>query len=105
MKRKQLAGHQRAYLMKRAHSLKPVVHVGKSGATEAVVAATVKALEDHELIKVRFVDFKDIRREIAHELEQSTESYLIQVIGNIAVFYRPRENTDEREFHVPGWYD
>ncbi len=54
-----LKGYQRDYLSRKAHGLQPVVQIGKAGLTEPVAAAVDKALEDHELIKVKFVNSKD----------------------------------------------
>ena len=48
-----ISDKQRRYLKGLAHPLKPVILIGNSGLTEAVVAETVRALHDHELIKVR----------------------------------------------------
>ena len=60
-----LKGSDRNYLRGLAHQLKPVVHVGKTGLTPNVLAAIDEALEHHELIKIRFQDFKDQKREFA----------------------------------------
>ena len=48
-----LTGQQRKWLRGRAHPLKPLVHVGEAGLSEAVIAATKAALDQHELIKIR----------------------------------------------------
>ena len=48
-----LNAKQRQYLKGLAHSLEPVVRVGKAGASEAVVGKTRESLKAHELIKVR----------------------------------------------------
>ena len=61
----ELKGYQRGYLTRKAHGLQPVVHIGKLGLSDEVVAAVDKALEDHELIKVKFVNFKEERDELA----------------------------------------
>ena len=42
-----LAGYQRKHLRGLAHRLKPLVQVGESGLSTAVIAATDRALEDH----------------------------------------------------------
>ena len=48
-----LTGRQRRWLRGQAHERKALVHVGASGLSDAVVAATLAALADHELVKVR----------------------------------------------------
>src|ERR1700722_6453991 len=49
----ELSENQRRFLRGRAHALKPIIHIGGNGLTEAVARETARALEDHELIKVR----------------------------------------------------
>ena len=87
-----LSSSQRRKLKSLAHHLEPVVMVGQKGFTENLAKAVDKALDDHELIKIRFVDFKDEKRELTDEIVKSTESNLVGIIGNIAILYR--ENPD-----------
>ncbi|MDC7233279.1 MAG: ribosome assembly RNA-binding protein YhbY [Spirochaetales bacterium] len=96
-----LKGFQRSYLSKKAHSLKPVVMIGGNGLTDAVIKAVDAELENHEMIKVKFVDHKEARREIAEELAEKTDAQLVRVIGNIAVLYRYQTEHDKRIYHVP----
>ena len=69
-----LSSKQRRTLRARAHELEAVARVGKDGLTPPVIEAVDKALDDHELIKVRFVDHKDERDEIAEEMARQTAS-------------------------------
>ena len=48
-----LTSRERAHLKSRAHAMEPVVSVGKTGVTDAVIAEVERALTAHELIKVR----------------------------------------------------
>ena len=50
-----LTGAQRRALRARGHHLEPVVQLGKSGLSDAVVKATRDALDRHELVKVRLL--------------------------------------------------
>ena len=93
--KKEMTSKQRAALRSRAQSLSPVVMVGHDGITEGVIAALDQALTDHELVKVRFQDFKDMTRDLAEELAQKTESTKIAVTGFTAVFYR--ENPEKHK--------
>jgi len=56
---KKLTGMQAKYLRGRAHGLKPVVFVGQRGLTDALIASTEQAFDRHELIKIKFIDFKE----------------------------------------------
>ena len=97
----QLKGQQRSYLSKQAQELNPIVYIGKNGLREGVISSLDKALSDHELVKVRFIDFKDDRKEISHALEEATDSILVRVIGNVGIFYRPAKNPEERKYSLP----
>ncbi|MBW1754247.1 MAG: YhbY family RNA-binding protein, partial [Deltaproteobacteria bacterium] len=59
---KKLQGFQKKHLRGLAHSLKPVVFIGQKGITDTVVRSINEALNSHELIKVKFIDFKENRR-------------------------------------------
>ena len=97
-----LAGYQRAALMRQAHHLSAVATVGKQGVTEQVTSHVDSELTNHELIKVRFSDFKEQRREIARTLAEKTASRLVSVIGHVAVLYRPAPEEESRRIVIPG---
>jgi RNA-binding protein len=97
----ELKGYQRGYLTRKAHGLQPVVNLGKLGLTDEVVAAVDKALEDHELIKVKFVNFKDERADLARDIGTKIDATLVRVVGNIAIYYRHQTNPDKRVVHLP----
>ena len=52
---------QRSKLRALAHHLKPVVIIGKSGIIKGALSSIDKALDDHELIKVKSSDDKTIK--------------------------------------------
>lgn len=93
--------YTRNYLRKRAHELKPVVMVGKGGVTPQVTEALDQALFSHELVKIRFVDFKAARKSLAAELAEQTDAEVITVIGNTAVLYRMQDDPSLRRYHAP----
>ena len=71
-----------------AHALKPVIMIGQSGLTAAVLAETKQALACHELIKVKIRAERDERKLISEKICTDTGAELIQAIGQIAVIYR-----------------
>ena len=71
-----------------AHTLKPVVMIGQSGLTAAVLAEIELALDSHELIKVKIRAERDDRKLISEKICTDTGAVLIQTIGQIAVIYR-----------------
>jgi RNA-binding protein len=95
-----LTGKQKQFLKGLAHSLSPIVRIGRGGVSESVVAETQKSLNAHELIKVR-IDVEDStdRRAIADQLASATDSQLAGAIGKIAVLYRERD--EEPEIKLP----
>jgi RNA-binding protein len=91
-----LTAKQRQFLRGLAHPLEPVVRVGHKGVTEAVLAETRRALEAHELIKVRIeADAAAERKSIAEALAEGTDAQLAGTIGKLAILYRAREEKPE----------
>lgn len=98
----ELNGHQRAFLLRRAHHLSAVATVGKQGATDPVVRHVDEELDHHELIKVRFHSFKDSRRTIAERLAMGTGASLVAMIGHVAILYRAAEDPAQQSIVLPG---
>jgi putative RNA-binding protein, YhbY family len=96
-----MKGSTRKYLRSLAHHLKPLVIIGRSGINKQVIGSVDLALKDHELIKVKFGEFKEAKKEISAEIAQVTKSELIGIIGNIAMFYRPHPQPEKRKIKVP----
>jgi len=96
-----LTGSQRKYLRGLAHHLKPLAQVGKTGLTPNVLAAIDEALEHHELIKVRFLDFKDQKHQLAQTIATYANSEMIGSIGHVCMFYRQHPDPQKRKIHLP----
>jgi RNA-binding protein len=95
-----LTAKQRKFLKGLAHSLEPVVRVGKGRLTPAVIAETKRSLEAHELIKVRIEsDDGDERRAIADQLARACEAEVAATIGKVAMIYRARD--EEPDIKLP----
>ncbi len=100
---KNLEGFQRKYLRGVAHGLKPVVFIGQKGLTPEVLSSTEKALLRHELIKLKFNDFKekDEKAEISGRIEKETGAENVGMIGHTVVFYRQQEDPEKRKISLP----
>jgi RNA-binding protein len=85
-----LTGAQKRVLKSRAQLLEAVVRIGQGGVTAAVLKSVDLALTQHELVKVRFTDFKKERKTLAAQIAEATSSALIQQVGNVVVFFRAR---------------
>jgi RNA-binding protein len=98
-----LTSFQAKYLRGLAHGLKPVVFIGQKGITQPLLYSIQEALNVHELIKAKFVDFKDRRMKarLAAEIEQQTGSRLAGQIGHTAIFYRPHPDPERRQIVIP----
>ena len=96
-----LKGADRKYLRSVAHELKPLVQVGKSGVTEGLLASLNEALDQHELVKVRFLEFKDEKKALAVEIAERSASEQVGMIGHIAMFYREQEDPEKRKIKLP----
>jgi len=97
----QLKGSQRKYLRSQAHHLKPLVIIGRNGTNKQVIGSVDLALKDHELIKVKFGEFKEAKKEMSAEIAQVTKGELVGIIGNIAIFYRQHPEPEKRKIKIP----
>jgi len=93
---KALTSQQRRYLRSQAHHLEAIVYVGKQGVTDALVQSVLEAIGAHELIKVRFVDRKDEKKELTAELATRTSSLIAGIIGNVAILYKEHSDPEKR---------
>lgn len=87
-----LSEKQKKFLRGLAHDREPIVMIGQHGLSAAVSSEFDIALSAHELVKVRArVGNREARDEIFAELAKQSASELVQRIGNVAVFYRPKK--------------
>ena len=83
------------------HRLNPVVTVAGNGLSENVVIEINRALEDHELIKVKYtVGDRELKKELIAEMVKITRSTLVQSIGNIALIYRAAREPDPKKSNL-----
>ena len=95
-----LSPSRRRELKARAHPLDPVVLIGGSGLTSAVLAEIERGLKSHELIKVRVPGADRAEREgIFAEISSRTGARTVQHIGKVLVVFRenPEPPPDSRE--------
>lgn len=79
------------------HNLKPVVIVAENGLSEGVMTELNRALEDHELIKVKIaINDRDSRKLAIAELCSQADAELVQEIGKIALIFRPAREPNAR---------
>jgi len=84
-----LSPEQRREYRAIAHNLKPVIIVGDKGLSEGLQDELERALNDHELIKIKVASTdREARQEAIQALCESSGAELVQTIGKIAVILR-----------------
>ncbi|WP_336929137.1 ribosome assembly RNA-binding protein YhbY [Acinetobacter tandoii] len=84
-----LSIQERKRLRQIGHALNPVVMIGGQGLTENVVEETNRALNDHELIKVKIAgEDREARVAVIAEISKVTGAEVVQTIGKIALLYK-----------------
>ena len=98
-----LKGFQKRFLRGVAHSLKPVVFVGQKGFSSSLVNAMNDALDRHELVKVKFVEFKEKEKKLAlvRQIEASAPCEMVAVVGHMATFFRRHSDPEKRKINLP----
>ena len=99
-----LTGYQKKYLKGLAHGLKPVVMIGQGGLTDALVQNAEAALKQHELVKVKFIAFKEKEQksEIVAAFGRLTAADLVGLIGHTAIFFRANPEKIKNRIVLPG---
>ena len=94
---KTLTASDKKQLRSIGHNLNPVVMIGDKGLSEGVMLELNRALEDHELIKVKVnVADPQERREVIEQLCTDSRAELVQAIGKIALLYRAAQKPNPR---------
>jgi len=75
-------------LKAQAHTLKPLIQIGRNGLTPAALANIDKALTDHTLIKVKFNNHKTQKKELSTTIAQQTKADIVDLIGNTLILHR-----------------
>ncbi|WP_226642927.1 ribosome assembly RNA-binding protein YhbY [Microbulbifer variabilis] len=96
-----LTADRKKALRSLGHNLKPVVTVAGNGLSEGVMEELERALEDHELIKVKLmIADREVRHQVVGELCEKSSAELIQEIGKIALIYRAAQKPDVRKSNL-----
>lgn len=73
-----------------AQNLEPMLKIGKAGLSEGFIRSVDIALAQHELVKIKFAEFKEQKKELAPQLAEKTSSHLVMRVGNVMVLHRPK---------------
>jgi RNA-binding protein len=95
-----LSSKQRARLAGIAQTKDCLVTLGRAGAAPELVERLAVLLAQHELVKLRFGDHTDSKRELAEGLARGTGSELVRLIGNVAVFWKRSPDPEKRKVEI-----
>jgi RNA-binding protein len=76
----------------RAQLLKPMIRLGQEGVSGSLVKAINEALDQHELVKVKFMAYKERKKELARTIEEQTGANLVLAVGHTATYYRAKKS-------------
>lgn len=96
-----LTPKQRSYLSALAQSLQPVVMIGKNGLTDAVSQKLADEFLCRELLKIKFIDFKDEKKTIIESLAQKTGADVVRIIGNVGILFKVADDPKQRLIQLP----
>jgi RNA-binding protein len=96
-----LSASQKKYLRGLAHHLNPSVRVGKKGVVDSLIQSVDSQLKAHELIKVKFVNWKDQKDSLSDQIATQTLSEKVGGVGNITIFYRENSDLEKRKIAIP----
>jgi len=88
-----LSNARKRVLKAQAQRLKATLKVGKEGLSQPFLAALHEALQHRELVKVKFDEFKEQKKELAPQLAEKSGSHLITRVGNVVVLFRPKPDS------------
>ena len=79
-----ISAEQKKAMRSIGHNLNPVVTIAGNGLSETVLEELNRALDDHELIKVKIaIGERDMRAQAIDDMVKETGSELIQKINNL----------------------
>lgn len=96
----ELTSKQRRNLEKIAHDIEPVVIIGAAGVTDGIVKMVQTSLAAHELIKIKFNEYKDEKIELTEKICLQADAVLVRIIGNRAILYKQAEKPEDRKISL-----
>ncbi|HGD0215146.1 TPA: ribosome assembly RNA-binding protein YhbY [Streptococcus agalactiae] len=96
-----LTSKQRAFLKSEAHSMKPIIQIGKNGLNDQIKTSVRNALDARELIKVTFLQNTDEDiHDVAEVLEDEIGCDTVLKIGRILILYKESVRKENRKISV-----
>lgn len=96
-----LTSKQRAVLKSEAHSMKPIIQIGKNGLNDQIKTSVRNALDARELIKVTLLQNTDEDiHDVAEVLEDEIGCDTVLKIGRILILYKESARKENRKISV-----
>ena len=95
-----LNSRQKKILRAKAHDLKPIVLVGKSGVTDGCIQSIDEAIDSHELIKVKFIEHKDDKKKLSEIICDKTKAEIVGNIGHTIMLFRQNPDQEKRKYKI-----
>lgn len=87
------------------HHLKPIVTVSENGVTEGVQLELERALNDHELIKVKIsCADREMKKELIEAVLASCKCDVVQTIGKTILIYRAAKEQNQKLSNIARFY-
>src|SRR5690625_2151483 len=83
------------------HKLNPIVTIADRGLTDSVLAELNRALDDHELIKVKLaLTERESRHEAVALLQDMRRVEVVQKVGKTALLYRANQKHNRKRSNL-----
>ena len=83
---------QKKYLKALSHHIKPKINIGKDGLTDGVILSINEYIEKKELIKIKFSQNKENKRDISDLICDKVNCEQVSIIGNNLIIYKKSSN-------------
>lgn len=91
-----LTSKKRAFLRKAAHSLDPVVRIGKDGFGENLIQSILDVVASRELIKIKVLQNCETGiKEIAEKIQEKIDGEVVGVVGRTIIFFKESKERPE----------
>lgn len=92
-----LTQEQKKFYRTIGHELNPIVTIAGKGLTDNIDSELDRALEQHELIKIKIVvGDRDVRDQLITDICANKKATLVQSIGNVALLVRRAKQPDPK---------
>ncbi|MCI8482628.1 MAG: ribosome assembly RNA-binding protein YhbY [Clostridia bacterium] len=96
-----MTSKQRAFLRGLANPLSAIFQIGKNGLSDNLIKQIDDALEARELIKLSVLETApEENRVLANQIAATTNSCVVQVVGNKLTLYRAKKKNSKIQLPV-----